>query len=358
MTKFNPRNERIKRAYVRFLKEADRKAEATIRGIEKSLRRYEACTGFADFGSFNADRAASFKKDLATIGRAGSKEPLSLSTIHSTLNDVKRFFKWLACQTGYKAKIRLTDIEFLNLADQDARAAKAPRPRDYPTIEQVRHVIFAMPVALETEMRDRALIVCALLTGMRDGALATIRVGDFDLDRKLVVQDPRHVRTKFRKRIDTYFLPLGDDLEQILSDWITYLRQMRLFGPNDPVFPRTAVGHDQAQAFIARGIEAAFWETTSPIRHIFRRAFEGAGLAYYNPHSIRHTLVVWAQGYYRTPEEFKAFSQNIGHESPLTTFVSYGRVSLDRQGKLIRSISPCSLDQRDVLDQIRRLVAT
>lgn len=358
MTKFNPKNERIKRSYVRFLKEADGKAETTIRGIEKSLLRYETCTGFADFGSLNADRAARFKKDICTIGRARSEEPLSLSTIHSTLNDVKRFFKWLACQVGYKAKIRLTDIEFLNLADQDARAAKASRPRAYPTIEQVRHAIFAKPVVLETEMRDRALIACALLTGMRDGALATIRVKDFDLDRKLVVQDPRHVRTKFRKRIDTYFLPLGDDLEQILSDWVIYLRQVRLFGPNDPVFPRTAVGHDQAQSFAACGVEATFWGTTSPIRDIFRRAFESAGLAYYSPHSIRHTLVAWAEGYYRTPEEFKAFSQNIGHESPLTTFVSYGRVSLDRQGKLIRSISRCSSDQRDVLDQIRRLVAT
>ena len=43
MTKFNPKNERIKRSYVRFLKEADGKAEATIRGIEKSLLRYETC---------------------------------------------------------------------------------------------------------------------------------------------------------------------------------------------------------------------------------------------------------------------------------------------------------------------------
>ena len=253
MTKFNPKSERVKRSYVRFLKEADGKAEATIRGIEKSLLRYETCTGFADFGSFNADRAARLKKDICTIGRAGSEEPLSLSTIHSTLNDVKRFFKWLACQAGYKSKIRLTDIEFLNLADHDVRAAKAPRPRDYPTIEQVRHVIYAMPVISEIEMRDRALIACTLLTGMRDGALATVRTRDFDLDRKLVVQDPRHVRTKFRKRIDTFFLPLGDDLNHIVGDWVTYLRKVRLFGPNDPVFPRTAVGHDEGQSFVARG---------------------------------------------------------------------------------------------------------
>jgi hypothetical protein len=30
------------------------------------------------------------------------------------------------------------------------------------------------------------------------------------------------------------------------------------------------------------------------------------------------------------------WSQNLGHESPLTTFTSYGRVSLHRQGQLVR----------------------
>lgn len=39
----------------------------------------------------------------------------------------------------------------------------------------------------------------------------------------------------------------------------------------------------------------------------------------------------------QTPEQFKAWSQNLGHESPLTTFTSYGKVSLHRQGELIRT---------------------
>lgn len=336
MANCNPKNERIKRSYIRFLKEADQKAEATVRGIEMALLRYEVFTGFADFGSFNSDQAVAFKKELASASPKCSKSALSKATIHSTLNALKRFFKWLACQTGYKSKIRLTDIEFLNPSAHDVRAAKAPRVRDYPSIEQVRHAIFGMLAGSEIEMRDRALITCTLLTGMRDGALATVRIKHFDLDRRLVVQDPREVRTKFRKRIDTFFLPLGDDLEQILCDWVRHLKEAKLFGPNDPVFPRTAIGHDESQSFKATGIEPAFWETTSPIRDIFRRSFERAGLPYYNPHSIRHTLVAWAEGYYRMPEEFKAFSQNIGHEDVLTTFNSYGQVSIHRQGELIR----------------------
>jgi hypothetical protein len=41
----------------------------------------------------------------------------------------------------------------------------------------------------------------------------------------------------------------------------------------------------------------------------------------------------------RTPEEFKAWSQNMGHEGVLTTFISYGEVSRERQAHIIRLLS-------------------
>ena len=40
----------------------------------------------------------------------------------------------------------------------------------------------------------------------------------------------------------------------------------------------------------------------------------------------------------QTPEEFKAWSQNLGHEQVLTTFSSYGNVGGDRQAQLIRRL--------------------
>ncbi len=39
-----------------------------------------------------------------------------------------------------------------------------------------------------------------------------------------------------------------------------------------------------------------------------------------------------------TPEAFKAWSQNLGHENVLTTFTSYGTVSEPRQAELIRTM--------------------
>jgi integrase/recombinase XerD len=331
MTQFNSRNERIKRSYVRFLREADQKAESTTRAVEKSLSRYEVATDFADFDRFDADYAVGFKKALAEGG-------LSRATIHATVNAVRAFFRWLAMQPGHKSRILRTDIEYLKLSAKDVRAAKAPGDRDIPTLAQVRKVIDHMPWGTEVERRDRALITFTLLTGMRDRAIASLRLKHVDLDRMVVRQDPNEVSTKFSKRIDTFLVPLGMDLEAIVVEWVRYLRDERLFGQNDPVFPRTAVGHDAEMAFAEQGVEPVFWQTASPIREIFKRAFTAAGVPYFSPHTLRHTLTQLVEKAAHSPESFMAFAQNLGHENPLTTFTSYGRVAVHRQGEVIRSL--------------------
>jgi hypothetical protein len=40
----------------------------------------------------------------------------------------------------------------------------------------------------------------------------------------------------------------------------------------------------------------------------------------------------------RSPEEYKAWSQNLGHENVLTTFSSYGDVAGHRQAEIIRAL--------------------
>jgi integrase len=76
----------------------------------------------------------------------------------------------------------------------------------------------------------------------------------------------------------------------------------------------------------------------SPIRTIFREAFIGAGLPYFNPHSFRNTLVHLGEKVCKTPEQFKAWSQNLGHEKVLTTFLCYGEIECHRQGEIIRNL--------------------
>ena len=43
-----------------------------------------------------------------------------------------------------------------------------------------------------------------------------------------------------------------------------------------------------------------------------------------------------------SPEQMKAWSQNLGHTDVLTTFTSYGAVPVLRQGELIRAAGPAN----------------
>jgi integrase len=98
------------------------------------------------------------------------------------------------------------------------------------------------------------------------------------------------------------------------------------------------MGQDADGSFVATGVAREAWTTAGPIRGIFREAFETAGLPYFKPHSIRDTLAQFGERTCRTPEEFKAWSQNLGHENVLTTFRSYGAVAPHRQAELIRGL--------------------
>jgi hypothetical protein len=81
------------------------------------------------------------------------------------------------------------------------------------------------------------------------------------------------------------------------------------------------------------------WSNANPVRQIFREACARAGLPYFNPHLLRNTLVQVAYDRKLDAESFKAWSQNLGHESCLTTFSSYGTIPPARQAEIIRRLA-------------------
>lgn len=92
MKKHNPANERIKRKYFRYLKEAKRHSEPTIDAAAKALNRFEVYNKFLDFKSFHFEQAIAFKRHLAAQKAQRSGKKLSKATLHSTLSHLKRFF--------------------------------------------------------------------------------------------------------------------------------------------------------------------------------------------------------------------------------------------------------------------------
>jgi integrase len=232
------------------------------------------------------------------------------------------------------ASIRLLIRELL----VSRRVAKAHLDERVPTLEQIRHVIRTMPAGTEIERRDRTLIAFTILTGARDGATASLKLKHIDIDQGRVDQDARQVNTKFSKSFATWFFPVGEDIHRVVVDWVNYLRQEKLWGLDDPLFPATKIVLGAGRHFEASGLDRKHWSGAGPIRKIFKHAFAAGGLPYFNPHSFRKTLALLGGQVCKSPEEYKAWSQNLGHENVLTTFSSYGDVGRHRQAEIIRSL--------------------
>jgi len=340
----NAQNERLKHRYFRFLRQADGKSEATIDAAAEALDHFQEYTGYRDFRAFHSEQAIGFRATLAKRTNARSGKPLSVATQNSTLAQLRRFFLWLSEQPGYRSRLTRTDAKYFRLDEKETRIATARREREAPTVEQVVHVLSLMPTGSEVELRDRAVVAGILLTGSRVAAAASLRLKHVDIERGCVHFDAREVKTKNSKSFTTFLCPIGDAPRRMFEDWVRHLRAKPGWSGDDPLFPATATTQNDANQFEAAGLRRSCWRNASPIREIFKRAFDRAGLPYAHPHLLRHTLTRFGEQICRTPEEFKAWSQNLGHDHVLTTFLSYGEVPLARQAEILRGLQSAPPD--------------
>jgi site-specific recombinase XerC len=207
VTKRNAANERIKRRYLVFLKDAKGRDEASIDAVASAIDRFEEYARSRDFRSFHIEQARAFKTCLMAARNVRTGKPLSASTVHATLAALKAFFIWLADQPGYASKVKYADAEYFSAPDNLSRVATAQRFKPCPTLKQVRAMLDAMPTATEVQKRDRALVAFAILSGARDRAIVSFRLKHVDIERKLIEHDARDVRTKRAKTFTTWFFP-------------------------------------------------------------------------------------------------------------------------------------------------------
>ena len=81
MTTHSPENERIKRAYFTYLKEARRLSEPSIDAAAAAISRFEDYTKYRDFKSFHIQQAVGFKRMLAEQINPQTGERLSKQTL-------------------------------------------------------------------------------------------------------------------------------------------------------------------------------------------------------------------------------------------------------------------------------------
>jgi site-specific recombinase XerC len=154
--------------------------------------------------------------------------------------------------------------DYFNPPHQDGRIAKATLARSAPTLDQIRHALAAMPVESDIEKRDRAVFAVAILSGTRDDAIASMAVRHVDVTRRSVFHDARVVRTKNRKTFMSAFFPVGEDMQAIVAEWISFLAKERMFGPDDPLFPATIqTGHGDEAAICRQEDRLLVWQLGS-----------------------------------------------------------------------------------------------
>jgi integrase len=337
MPKYCPENERVKRDYTFYLEAANGKQNATIDAALRAIERFEASTHCKPFRKFHIEQARSFRARFAEETNANNR-PLSAATVTSTLKHLRNFFLWLSCEPGFRSALNANDASYFTPSEQDVRIGTARREKRVATLEEIKRVLAFMPTDTAIERRDRALVAFAILTGARDGALASLRLKHLDMSAQTLFQDAREVRTKGRKTFTSIFFPVGPEPLQIVGDYVAMLKHDLGFSDDDPLFPSTQIGRGEDRGFIAQGLSRNSWSGAGPIRRVFCDAFARAGLPYAKPHSFRDTLARLGQRICRTPEEWKVWSQNLGHESEATTFVGYGHVPADRHAKIMRAL--------------------
>ena len=305
MIKVSAKNERTKRAFFRYLKNADGCCDATINSIESAILLWQEFAKNEDFALYNADKAIEFKKWLGKREHQG--KPLSLVTYHAYLRHLRKFFTWLVREPGYKSRIKPNAVEFLKVTEKEERMATQSAPRNYPSLEYVRKLVGSINIRHEIDLRDRALISFTLLSGMRDQAIARLPLGCFDEAKLSIVRNPRQgVKTKFAKLIPTTIFAFDEKLLGYIIDWSKHLKA-KGFGSQDPLFPRAKAdqGTDKLSFESSTEVELAYWHGAGRVRVI--SVGVRSKLAFPITHHIRSgiSLSTWLSRHARTAKRSK-----------------------------------------------------
>ena len=339
MTRYVEENERIKHDYAAYLRHAKGQDDTSIDKARAAIRRFEESTKFKSFKKFHRQQAADFKAFLDKQRNAKTGKSLGFSTVDATLRLVKGFFHWLVSRAGFKRVLTYADVEYFNNTRKAGRVAHTARDIPYPSIQQADYAFQAMPFETAFQKRDKALFAFFMLTGARDGAVASLKLKHVNVDLGHVFQDAREMKTKAAKTISCQFFPVDPAYRICFVAYVTYLREVELFGPDDALFPKARVKVLPGQGFTNLGLARTCFSNASKLNTIIKAAFANVQMPQYTPHAFRKTLTHLGNELCQTPECFKAWSMNLGHENVATTINSYLPVTTERQMALIRDMT-------------------
>jgi len=276
---------------------ADGLSSLTVNGYRASLVKLIEYLGDKEVAQVTTDDLRSFMNYLSNgyvpkrINNENNKDPLSSSSHHRYWKSVRSFFKWaekdLDCGRPDKV-IKMPswqNEEVIPLSEEDIRKLlSACEYADVPASENRKAYRFRKPNAL----RDRAIILLLLDTGVRAGELSRLRVSDANLENGEVYVRAWHVRkTKAR----TTFL--GRAAKKALWRYLVERGKLR---PDDLLFV-TQTNQPMNRARLL-----------SMVSDLGDRV----GIDKVHPHRFRHTFAVQ---YLRNGGDIFTLKRLLGHSS-------------------------------------------
>jgi integrase len=127
------------------------------------------------------------------------------------------------------------------------------------------------------------------MTGLRIGALVTLRLKHLDLKELAVYQPSAEVNTKFSKSHTTFLVDLRPNWVEILVDYINWLKKQG-FNAEDPLFPKMTIHQGKPHSFGSHELSKSFMSHAQMMIRIVPDAFLKAGLPRFTSHCFRHMM--------------------------------------------------------------------
>lgn len=232
------------------------KSDRTVRAYGESLRRFVGALSAEGVASAASIEPEHIFRYLSRFTR------LTLDTRHRYFREVRCFFNWLVA-VGYLEASPFAQIRNVRLPQKIVRVF---------TPEELQLLIAACPDT-PAGVRDQAILVTLLDTGLRVSELAQLTIADLNLD-------ALRLRVLHAKGNKQRVAPFSDACRQEL------LRYLDLRGDGaGPLFCATD-GHGS----LRRGVPLQ----SNGIKQLLRRLGRATGLAKVHAHRFRHTFATWA----------------------------------------------------------------
>lgn len=198
------------------------------------------------------------------------------------------------------------------------------------------------------DRRDKALLCFLLLSAGRIDAIRTAPIGSFNTTNYDFIQDPQlGMKTKYSKYIDSTLFRFKQEYIDIIVNWVNLLIKDYKFDKSAPLFPKITIDFKDTSKYI---VTKEFYKKQGSISSILRKRFKNIGQKRFSAHKFRHLALDTAFGLIRSGKQFKAISQNVGHESMTTALKHYANMAPHEYKEIIRNIVPDDSEERLIKD--------